>query len=60
MASISKSDVEWMPFFQAGLIDSLTQGVYIVPTIRSIAGETHRDAYPAFGALAVVLFSLGL
>ncbi|WP_154669164.1 hypothetical protein [Planococcus antarcticus] len=49
-----------MPFFQAGLIDSLTQGVYIVPTIRSIAGETHRDAYPAFGALAVVLFSLGL
>jgi len=55
----------------SGSLDSLPQGGYVVTTIRSIAGETHRDAYPAFGALsvgvpllgavlAVILFSLGL
>lgn len=53
-------------------LDSLTQGGYVVTTIRSIAGETYKDAYPAFcgamtiivpaigAALAVILFSLGL
>lgn len=55
----------------SGSLDSLPQGGYVVTTIRSIAGETHKDAYPAFGALsvvvpligaalAVVLFSIGL
>jgi len=55
----------------SGSLDSLPQGGYVVTTIRSIAGETHRDAYPAFGALsvvvpllgavvAVILFSIGL
>lgn len=55
----------------SGSLDSLPQGGYVVTTIRSIAGETHKDAYPAFGALtvvvpfigaalAVILFSLGL
>ncbi|ALS77984.1 GntP family permease [Planococcus kocurii] len=55
----------------SGSLDSMPQGGYVVTTIRSIAGETHKDAYPAFGALtvvvpligaalAVVLFSLGL
>ncbi|MGG0717481.1 GntP family permease [Robertmurraya massiliosenegalensis] len=55
----------------SGSLDSLPSGGYVVTTIRSIAGETHKDAYPMFGALtvvvpligailAVVLFSLGL
>ncbi|MCM3568957.1 GntP family permease [Neobacillus mesonae] len=55
----------------SGSIDSLPSGGYVVTTIRSIAGETHKDAYPMFGALtvvvpavgtvlAVILFSLGL
>lgn len=55
----------------SGSLDSLPQGGYVVTTIRSICGETHKDAYPAFGALtvlvpllgvilAVILFSLGL
>ncbi|MDQ0221205.1 GntP family permease [Peribacillus cavernae] len=55
----------------SGSLDSLPHGGYVVTTIRSIAGETHKDAYPAFGALtvivpiigvilAVVLFSLGM
>ncbi|WP_197462191.1 GntP family permease [Bhargavaea cecembensis] len=55
----------------SGSLDSLPHGGYTVTTIRSIAGETHKDAYPAMGAmtvivpligaaLAVILFSLGL
>lgn len=55
----------------SGSLDSLPHGGYVVTTIRAIAGETHKDAYPAFGALtvivpllgvilAVILFSLGL
>lgn len=55
----------------SGSLDSLPHGGYTVTTIRSIAGETHKDAYPAMGAMtvvvpilgsiiAVVLFSLGL
>lgn len=55
----------------SGSLDSMPQGGYVVTTIRSIAGETHKDAYPAFGALtvvvplvgailAVILFSFGL
>ncbi|AZV45379.1 GntP family permease [Peribacillus asahii] len=55
----------------SGTLDSLPHGGYAVTTIRAIAGETHKDAYPAFGAmtvivpivavvLAVILFSIGL
>ncbi|CAN5164545.1 GntP family permease [soil metagenome] len=55
----------------SGTIDSLPHGGYVVTTIRAIAGESHKDAYPPFGALtvvvpaigvvlAIVLFSLGL
>ena len=54
----------------SGTLDSLPHGGYAVTTIRSIAGETHKDAYPAFGAmtvlvpivgvvLAIILFSIG-
>jgi H+/gluconate symporter-like permease len=54
----------------SGTLDSLPHGGYAVTTIRSIAGETHKAAYPAFGAMtvvvpmvgvvvAVILFSLG-
>lgn len=55
----------------SGSLDSLPHGGYVVTTIRAIAGETHKDAYPAFGAmtvavpllgvvLAVIMFSIGL
>lgn len=44
----------------SGTIDSLPHGGYVVTTIRAIAGETHRDAYPAFGALTVVVPALGV
>ncbi|MBL3645761.1 GntP family permease [Bacillus sp. RHFB] len=44
----------------SGSLDSLPHGGYVVTTIRSIAGETHKDAYPAFGALTVVVPILGV
>ncbi len=55
----------------SGTLDSLPHGGYAVTTIRSIAGETHKDAYPAFGAMtvlvpiaaviiAIILFTLGM
>ncbi|MEX2231283.1 MAG: SLC13 family permease [Cyclobacteriaceae bacterium] len=44
----------------SGTIDSLPHGGYVVTTIRAIAGETHRDAYPAFGALTVVIPAIGV
>lgn len=55
----------------SGTLDSLPHGGYAVTTIRSISGETHKDAYPAFGAMtvlipiaavviAIILFSMGL
>ncbi|MFQ3852720.1 GntP family permease [Staphylococcus parequorum] len=39
----------------SGTLDSLPHGGYTVTTIRSIAGETHKDAYGAFGAMTVVV-----
>ncbi|HWO96658.1 MAG TPA: SLC13 family permease [Bacillus sp. (in: firmicutes)] len=44
----------------SGSLDSLPHGGYVVTTIRAIAGETHKDAYPAFGALTVVVPLLGV
>lgn len=55
----------------SGSLDSLPHNGYVVTTIRSICGETHRDAYGAVGvttvivpalgvAAAIALFSLGL
>ncbi|NEU32199.1 GntP family permease [bacterium LRH843] len=54
----------------SGTLDSLPHGGYTVTTIRAIAGETHKSAYPALFCvvvlvpliavvLAVALFSLG-
>jgi len=55
----------------SGSLDTLPQGGYVVTTIRSIANEEYKDAYPAMAAvtvivpiigliLAITLFSLGL
>lgn len=44
----------------SGSIDSLPHGGYVVTTIRAIAGEEHKDAYPAFGALTVIVPILGV
>ncbi|MDW8478559.1 MAG: hypothetical protein RML12_00040 [Xanthomonadales bacterium] len=44
----------------SGALDSLPHNGYVVTTIRAICRETHRDAYPAVGALTVVVPTLGL
>ena len=55
----------------SGALDSLPHNGYVVTTVRSICGETHKDAYGAVGALtvivpligvaiAIILFSFGL
>lgn len=49
-----------MVAISSGTIDSLPHGGYVVTTIRAIAGETHRDAYPPFGALTVVVPAIGV
>lgn len=44
----------------SGVLDSLPHNGYVVTTIRAICGETHRDAYPAVGALTVIVPGIGL
>lgn len=44
----------------SGTLDSLPHGGYAVTTIRSIAGETHKDAYSAFGAMTVIVPLVGV
>ncbi|MFJ7951680.1 GntP family permease [Lysinibacillus sp. NPDC096418] len=55
----------------SGSLDTLPHSGYVVTTISSIANESYKDAYPAFGAvtvilpllgtiLAIILFSIGL
>ncbi|RKR07540.1 H+/gluconate symporter-like permease [Kushneria sinocarnis] len=44
----------------SGALDSLPHNGYVVTTIRVISGETHKDAYPAFGKLTVLLPLVGV
>jgi H+/gluconate symporter-like permease len=55
----------------SGVLDSLPHNGYVVTTINSICGETHKDAYGSVAAmtvivplvglvLAIILFSFGL
>ena len=43
----------------SGAIDSLPHNGYVVTTIRAICGESHSDAYPAVGALTVIVPVIG-
>ena len=44
----------------SGALDSLPHNGYVVTTIRAICGETHAGAYPAMGALTVIVPLAGL
>ncbi len=44
----------------SGALDSLPHNGYVVTTIRAICGETHAAAYPAMGALTVLVPLAGL
>jgi H+/gluconate symporter-like permease len=43
----------------SGALDSLPHNGYVVTTIRSICGETHKDAYGPMAALTVVVPLIG-
>lgn len=43
----------------SGALDSLPHNGYVVTTIRAICGETHAAAYPAVGALTVIVPTVG-
>ncbi|CAM3564241.1 GntP family permease [Cytobacillus oceanisediminis] len=57
---VNPSELHRVVAISSGSIDSLPHGGYVVTTIRAIAGESHKDAYPAFGALTVVVPILGV
>ncbi|GLB60265.1 GntP family permease [Cytobacillus sp. NCCP-133] len=57
---VNASELHRVVAISSGSIDSLPHGGYVVTTIRAIAGESHKDAYPAFGALTVVVPILGV
>lgn len=44
----------------SGALDSLPHNGYVVTTIQSIAGETHRAAYGAVGAVTVIVPAIGV
>lgn len=44
----------------SGSLDTLPQGGYVVTTIRSIAKESYKDAYPAMAAMTVVIPIIGV
>src|SRR6056297_2185989 len=44
----------------SGALDSLPHNGYVVTTIRAICGESHAGAYPAMGALTVLVPVAGL
>jgi H+/gluconate symporter-like permease len=43
----------------SGALDSLPHNGYVVTTVRAICRESYRDAYPAVGALTVIVPALG-
>lgn len=57
---VDPSSLHRVASISSGALDSLPHGGYVVTTIRAIAGESHRDAYPAFGILTVVIPLLGV
>lgn len=58
-AGVKPEELHRVASISSGALDSLPHGGYVVTTIRAIAGETHKDAYPAFGALTVIVPLLG-
>ncbi|MCP1190966.1 GntP family permease [Priestia flexa] len=44
----------------SGVLDSLPHNGYVVTTINSICGETHKDAYGSVAAMTVVVPLVGL
>lgn len=59
-AGVDPEQLHRVVAISSGALDSLPHNGYVVTTIRAICGETHRDAYPAMGALTVVVPLIGV
>ena len=59
-AGVDPSEFHRTVAIASGALDSLPHNGYVVTTIRAICGETHAAAYPAVGALTVVVPLAGL
>lgn len=57
---VSPEQLHRIVALSSGALDSLPHNGYVVTTIRAICRETHRAAYPAVGALTVIVPTLGL
>ncbi len=57
---VSPEQLHRIVSLSSGALDSLPHNGYVVTTIRAICRETHRAAYPAVGALTVIVPTLGL
>jgi H+/gluconate symporter-like permease len=57
---VSPEQLHRVAAIASGGLDSLPHNGYVVTTIRAICGETHRAAYPAVGALTVIVPLAGL
>jgi H+/gluconate symporter-like permease len=59
-AGASPEELHRVVAISSGALDSLPHNGYVVTTIRAICGETHARAYPAVGALTVIVPTFGL
>lgn len=59
-AGVNPEQLHRVVAISSGCLDSLPHNGYVVTTIRAICGESHQDAYPAVGALTVIVPLFGL
>lgn len=57
---VNPQELHRVAAISSGALDSLPHSGYVVTIIRAIAGETHKQAYPAFAALTVAIPLLGV
>jgi H+/gluconate symporter-like permease len=59
-AGVDPDQLHRVVSISSGALDSLPHNGYVVTTIRAICNETHSAAYPAMGALTVLIPVAGL
>lgn len=57
---VSPDQLHRVVAISSGVLDSLPHNGYVVTTIRAICQDTHARAYPAVGAMTVIVPLLGL
>ncbi len=57
---VDQGELHRVVAISSGALDSLPHNGYVITTIRSICGETHKDAYGAVARLTVVIPIVGV